>query len=203
MRALPDMPAIVCPTLDIVDETEVAALVRAATDGDRQAWDALVGRFEGLVWSVARAHRLSRDDAEDVAQTTWLLLWQNLAKLREPGRVGAWLAATARHESLRLIRRGTREAPTDETGVADRPDEAPAAVDVLDDRERAGILWRALARVDERCQQLLRILAADPRPSYEEISESLAMPIGSIGPTYGRCLDKLRRQAEDLGLRPA
>ncbi len=194
------MPAFECPTLDVVDESVIAALVRAASDGDRDAWAALVERFEGLVWSVARAHRLSRDDAEDVAQTTWLLLYQNLTRLREPGRVGAWLAATARHESLRIIRRGTREAPVDESGVADRPDAAPTAVEAIDERERAGILWRALARIDERCQQLLRILAADPRPSYDEVADALAMPIGSIGPTYGRCLEKLRVQAEALGL---
>src|SRR5262245_50547155 len=98
---------------------EVAELVQAAADGDRDAWDALVDRFNGLVWSVARSHRLSTIDASDVVQTTWLRLVENLGRLQDPERVGAWLATTARRESLRALRHSARQVPTED--VPDTP----------------------------------------------------------------------------------
>src|SRR4051795_2193299 len=86
-------------------------LVLSAAEGDQAAWDALVDRFAGLVWSIARAHRLSAADAADVSQTTWLRLVEHLGRIRDPERVGAWLAATARNESLRPLRRAQRGPP--------------------------------------------------------------------------------------------
>jgi RNA polymerase sigma factor (sigma-70 family) len=170
-------------------------LVRAAAAGDETAWEAIVNRFSSLVWATARAHRLSRDDASDVAQTTWLRLVEHLDLIREPEKLGAWLATTARHESLRAIRRRGREQPSDEPDLFEAP-----ADDFFDrlvlDRERDRLLWHAFARLSERCKTLLRLLIADEEPSYEEISSALGMPIGAIGPTRMRCLDKLRKTVE-------
>ena len=92
-----------------MEQTGLGELVRAAAAGDQRAWEALVGRFGGLVWSVARAHGLSRADAADVSQTAWLRLVEHLHRLRDPERVGTWLASTARHEALRILRRGRRQ----------------------------------------------------------------------------------------------
>src|SRR5918997_3091797 len=96
------------------DMSEVAELVRAAAEGDQAAWNGLVDRYNGLVWSVARSHRLSMADASDVVQTTWLRLVENLGRLQEPERVGAWLATTARRECLRALRHSARNLPTEE-----------------------------------------------------------------------------------------
>lgn len=170
-------------------------LVRAAAAGDQRAWQAIVDRFSSLVWATARAHRLARDDASDVAQTTWLRLVEHLDRIREPERLGAWLATTARHEALRVIRRGAREQPSDEADLFEAP--ADEAIDgLLVDPERDGALWRAFAGLSERCKTLLRLLVSDREPSYEEVGAALGMPIGAIGPTRTRCLDKLRRSAE-------
>jgi RNA polymerase sigma factor (sigma-70 family) len=169
-------------------------LLRQAAAGDQFAWNAIVDRFSGLVWATARAHRLSRDDAADVAQTTWLRLVENLDRIRDPERLGAWLATTARHESLRLIRRGGREQATDEPDLFEAPDDETLD-QLLLERERDGALWRAFAALSERCKTLLRILMADEPPSYEEVGAALGMPVGAIGPTRGRCLDRLRRMA--------
>ena len=95
--------------------------------GDQDAWEAIVDRFSGLVWATARAHRLSRADAADVAQTTWLRLVENLDRIRDPERLGGWLATTARRESLRAIRRGTREEPTGEADLFEQPSDAPSS----------------------------------------------------------------------------
>jgi len=173
-------------------------LVDRARDGDQEAWDSLVERYASRVWAVARAHRLTAADAEDVVQVTFLRLVTHIHSIREPSRVGAWLASTARHECLRLIRRAGRSVPTADE-VLDAPDPLLAPVEsrlVADERQVA--LHAALNRLSEPCQRLLRVLMADPEPSYEEVSRALSMPIGSIGPTRGRCLKHLRRELGEL-----
>jgi len=169
--------------------------LRDASTGDQVAWNAIVDRFSGLVWATARAHRLSRGDAADVAQTTWLRLVEHLDRIREPERLGAWLSTTARHESLRLIRRAAREEPSDESDLFEAPDSVSLDRHLLDE-ERHGMLWRAFAKLSERCKRLLRLLMADVEPSYEEVGAALGMPVGSIGPTRIRCLEKLRTMTE-------
>ena len=169
----------------------LAELVRAAAAGDQSAWNAIVERFSSLVWATARSHRLSPDDASDVAQTTWLRLVEHLDRIREPERLGAWLATTARHESLRVIRRGKREDPTDEVELFEAPTDEMADR-LLVDPARDTALWRAFAGLSERCKSLLRMLVSDEEPSYEEIGAALGMPIGAIGPTRMRCLERLR-----------
>jgi RNA polymerase sigma factor (sigma-70 family) len=174
-------------------------LISAAHDGDEAAWGTIVDRFAGLVWATARAHRLSSADAADVAQTTWLRLVENLDRIKDPERLGAWLATTARRECLRQIRLHGREIATGEDSVFEVPSE-DRAEERLIARERHTALRGAFARISERCQALLRLLAAPDSPSYEEIAGALDMPIGAIGPTRSRCLDQLRRTPELAGL---
>lgn len=170
-------------------------LVERARKGDQAAWDAIVTRHGNRVWSVARAHRLNSADAEDVHQVTFLRLVTHIDTIRDPNRVGAWLATTARHECLRILRRAGRAVPSSDEEVLDSPDPLLPPVDatlLADERQVA--LWEALARLSEPCQRLLRVLMADPEPTYDEVSRALGMPIGSIGPTRGRCLKHLRRE---------
>src|SRR3954463_12924980 len=133
--------------------SDVAELVRAAAEGDHVAWDGLVDRFNGLVWSVARAHRLSPIDAADVVQTTWLRLVENLGRLQDPERVGAWLATTARRECLRILRFSTRQVVTDELPETPVNAQLDAAL-LAEERDRA--LWAAFGGVSEGCPALLR-----------------------------------------------
>jgi RNA polymerase sigma factor (sigma-70 family) len=179
-----------------MEQTDLAELVRAASAGDQRAWEGLIGRFGGLVWSVARAHGLSRADAADVSQTAWLRLVEHLDRLRDPERVGTWLASTARHEALRTLRRARRQVPVGDDAELERsgpPVDSPEARTLA--AERSGILWRAFAALPERCQTLLRVLMADPPPSYQQVAAAMDMPVGSIGPTRGRCLERLRQLA--------
>jgi RNA polymerase sigma factor (sigma-70 family) len=176
----------------------VAALVAAAAGGDEGAWSGLVDHFAGLVWSVIRGYRMSAADAADVSQTTWLRLAEHIHKVREPERTGAWLATTAGRECLRLIRHNQRAVPSDDIFLAEVPDADPAVapesrVLIL---ERDGELWEAFSELPEKAQMLLRLLFADPPPSYEEISALTGMPVGSIGPTRGRYLAQLKGRME-------
>ena len=170
--------------------------VRSATSGDVEAWDRIVHRFAGLVWAVVRGHRLSAEDAADVAQTTWLRLVEHLGRLRDPERLGVWLATTARHECLRTLRRTARLVPADidPDGLADC--HAPEAEGRLLAQERDAELWRAFESLPTDCQNLLRVLMAVPAPSYAEVSAALGMPVGSIGPRRARCLQRLRTRAQ-------
>jgi RNA polymerase sigma factor (sigma-70 family) len=167
-------------------------LVRAARAGDQQAWDELVRRYAGLVSAVARSHRLGEADAADVAQATWLKLFVHLRAVREPAALGGWLATTARRECLRVLRDAGRAVPSAEP--PERVDEAAGVDDGLLAGERDAHLWSAFSRLGTRDQALLRMLTADPAPSYSEISAALGMPIGSIGPTRARALDRLRNE---------
>lgn len=183
----------------MTDDTVVEDLHRAA-EGEQAAWDRIVDRYSGLVWSVARSYRLSGDDAADVSQTTWLRLVEHLGRLREPERLAAWLVTTAKRECLRVIRTRSRERVLDlerldRTGNDDPPLDAGLLAS-----ERSALLMAGLSRLGDGCQRLLRVLMASPPPSYDLVSEALAMPIGSIGPTRARCLGQLRRHLAEIGI---
>ncbi len=176
-------------------------LLAAAARGDEQAWNAIVERFSSLLWGVARAHRLGQSDAADVVQNTWLRLLDNIERIDRPEALPGWLATTARHESLSVLRRRGREHLVRDEDLGGRT----ADLDAIDldaallADERDAQLWLCLARLSERCQRLLRILMACDRPSYAAVSEALDVPIGSIGPTRMRCLRTLRGFVADSG----
>jgi RNA polymerase sigma factor (sigma-70 family) len=171
-------------------EPDLALLVRAAADGDRDAWDVIVNRYTRLVWAVARSFRLSAADAADVSQTTWLRLVEHLGALRDPAGLGSWLATTARREALAGIRK-QREIPTHDSDPPDDRQEPPWQRLLVNERDTE--LRRAFDQLPARCQTLLRLLVLEPVPSYAAAAAALDVPIGSLGPTRARCLATLRR----------
>jgi RNA polymerase sigma factor (sigma-70 family) len=179
---------------------ETAQLVQAAANGDEAAWRALVDRFNGLLWSIARGYGLGVADAADVVQTAWLRLVERLDSLRDAERVGGWLATTTRRECFRTLRRAGRQVPTDDDVWVEREASMPPPDARILNAERDALLWRSLEQLSERCRLLLRVLMADPPPSYEDVGAALGMPIGSIGPTRGRCLEQLRRAVQHAGV---
>lgn len=181
-----------------MDDEDVGALVVAARDGDVGAWNELVSRYERMLWWIARGYRLDDAEAADVCQTTWLKLVEHLEDIREPEKAPGWLATTVRRECLKLLRRSGRSVPTD-TAAFDLPDEDADPVESgLLETERDVALWQALRQIDERCQLLLRMLAAGA--PYVTIAETLGLAIGSVGATRGRCLDRLRTRLEAAGI---
>ncbi|MBC7269010.1 MULTISPECIES: RNA polymerase sigma factor [Streptomyces] len=190
-----------------VDRADVGALVQSAVDGDAAAWKALVEGLSPLVWSVVRAHRLSDADAHEVYQTVWFRFAQHLGRIREPDKTGSWLASTARHESLKVIRSSRRLTPTDDPQLLDRvsEDRTPEQ-SVLDSEEAAAEserirrMWQEFEELGERCRQLLRVLMSSPPPSYQEVSAALGIAVGSIGPLRQRCLRRLRARLDARGV---
>ena len=192
---------------------DTGLLVRGAAGGDELAWRGLVARFSNLVWAVARAHRLANADAADVYQTTWLRLAEHIGRIEHPERVGAWLATAARRECLQSLRSAAKTAPTDDmdrlditAAVGNPTEEAVLAAETgREDAARAAAMWRAFERLSGRCRELLRILMASPPPSYAEVAAALGLPLGSIGPTRARCLQRLREEMAGIkdGLSPS
>jgi RNA polymerase sigma factor (sigma-70 family) len=195
MRSLLQSPGV---RLRAAGRNSNPCVVAAAVRGDEAAWSHIVDRYSSLVWAIARTHRLSHGDAADVVQATWLRLVEHLADIRNADGIGSWLATTARREALLTIRRAARCELADDIDVV--PDTPAPGVDAdLLREERHIVVAAALQRLPLRDQALLRLLTLDPAPSYEEISAALAMPIGSIGPTRGRALERLRRELHRAG----
>jgi RNA polymerase sigma factor (sigma-70 family) len=170
------------------------ALLRAAAAGDGAAWNQIVARYARLVWSVAGYHRLTGADAEDVSQTTWLRLVENLDSVADPERLGGWLATTARRESVRLLKKKGREVPTFDEASDEPPDTDPDPEESSILREEGRRLKEALQTLNERCRSLLSVMSRAPEDaSYDQIAAALGIPTGSIGPTRARCLERLRK----------
>lgn len=182
------------------DRIVVAALVSLAAKGDQRATEALIQRYSGLVWSIAWSYHLSGADAADVSQVVWLRLVENLGRIRQPDSLGAWLGSVTRHECLRLLRRSEREvAVADEFELDEHSDDDDVDFALLS-RERDAALRQAFTCLPTRWRALLEMLMDAPSASYEEVAEIVGMPIGSIGPTRQRCLERLRGAPELMEL---
>ncbi|WP_330273644.1 sigma-70 family RNA polymerase sigma factor [Lentzea sp. NBC_00516] len=174
----------------------IAALVSAAAEGDQSAWNEIVDRYTPLVVSVIYKHRLRPSDAADVNQTLWLRLVEQIGRLREPEALPGWIMTTTRNECLRVLRVQQRTHLYDPLSESDALESEQVDADVEADLlavERRQALRDGFAELTEQCKRLLTRLMTDPPPSYQVVSEELSMPVGSIGPTRIRCLEKLRK----------
>ncbi|MCM4080192.1 RNA polymerase sigma factor [Paractinoplanes hotanensis] len=175
-----------------MSDVRLGALLERARDGDRDSLQELVRELNPVLWRVARGQGLTAEDAADVVQTSWLELLWRLHEIRTPRAVTAWLITATRREAWHRRHRGRRDVPDGALaldGVAD-PGPPPDQRLLTDERDR--VLWTHFSRLSQRCRDLLGIVAQVSRPDYSAIAEAFGMPHGSIGPTRGRCLAKLR-----------
>jgi RNA polymerase sigma factor (sigma-70 family) len=182
---------------------EDAALVAAAREGDPAAWRALLERYDGLILAVCRAHGLPAADAADVRQTTWLQAVERLGRLRNPHRIKAWLVTVARNECLRVLRLASRVEPLGEAHVPPHADVSDLPEARLLAGERDDAVRAALSGLPERDRALIGLLYSEPAPRYADIGREMRMPVGSIGPTRSRVLERLRRAAPVVRLTAA
>lgn len=177
--------------------TVAAEAFSSHRSGDSSAMDALVDAVTPLLWHTARGQGADTATAEDVVQTAWLRLVEHTADISDPQAVLQWLLTTTKREAWSAVRRGRRTVPREpwEEPNADNSATATAALDpaaASEELELAGTIWQHVEQLPERCQQLLRLVAFVDRPDYSVVSAALGIPVGSIGPTRGRCLAKLR-----------
>ena len=179
--------------------TEESLAVRAGRlfaefrTGDERRMAELVALLTPILWHTARATRLDSSTAEDVLQTVWLTLVRKAETIEEPLAVLQWLVVTTKREAWRVVRKTDRVEPRDfeADDLVSSPAELPEEVVLTSDED--GRLWQHVATLSERCRALLRVVAFADRPDYAAVAEALGMPVGSIGPTRGRCLAKLRQ----------
>jgi RNA polymerase sigma factor (sigma-70 family) len=180
-------------------EAEQSTLVSRAGEafqryrqGEQQAMAELVAMLTPILWHAVRAQRLDRESTEDVLQTTWLALVGHADRITDSRAVLQWLLVAARREAWRVVRGHARQVPyeIEDDAVTSSEDELPENMVLRDVDDR--ILWSHIAQLPDRCRELLRVIAFADRPDYAELARALRMPIGSIGPTRGRCLAKLR-----------
>jgi len=172
-------------------------LLMACQQGEEDAWGALVGRYERLVYTIPYRYGLTPSEVSDVFQSVWLALLRNLGSLRQPDRIAAWLVTTTRRECWERRRGGKYKkefsSELDSNIIKTKSDE-PSPDELVSTYERHEALRQAMEHLEPRCRRLIHLLYFDPSiPSYADISEMLSMPIGSIGPMRARCLKKLRK----------
>ena len=177
------------------DDPAVTNLVARARDGDQHAWDEIVDRYAPLVWFICKRYRLSRADIDDIGQTVWLLLVEQLGNLRQPAALPGWLATTAQRECLRVLRAASKydysELPEDSQMSQDQAAEMVEQEIIA--AELGAVVRAAFAELPEHCRRLLSMLISDPPQPYAKISAALSISVGSIGPQRARCLNRLRR----------
>lgn len=178
-----------------------AELIARCRNGEAEAWNLLIERYQRLVYSIPRKAGLDDDACADVFQHTFAKLVQHLPHLRAPDRLGPWLVITAKREAWRLSRQAVafvQPAEGVETGddALERvPDRGPLPEETVAQLEAQHAIRAALAELDERCRTLLTLLFYRPDPpAYAEIAAAAGVPEGSIGPTRARCLQKLRER---------
>lgn len=173
-----------------------AHLIRACLRGDGRAWESLLERYERLIYSIPRRYGMSEHDAAEVFQNVCITLLEQLDRLRDHEKLGAWLVTTTRRECWRQWRKAE---PTMQDGPVTSPaapDESPE--EVVAEYEEYTRVRAALERLADGCRNLLWLLYYDPeQPSYADIANRLHIPVGSIGPTRARCLEKLRLALEE------
>jgi RNA polymerase sigma factor (sigma-70 family) len=170
----------------------LAELLVSARSGDREAIAEMVRTLTPLLWNVARAEGLDRNAAEDAVQSAWLVLLRGRDEIRSPQAMTGWLMTVTRRTARELRSQQTRQRPLDPEFLPELPSLDPTMEEQTVDHERCQRLWWNVQRLPPQCRRLLRIVAFVDRPDYREVSQALAMPRGSIGPTRGRCLSKLR-----------
>lgn len=184
------------------DEENLQGLLDRCRREDSQAWSSLVMRFQSLVYSVARRYRLNEDDAADVFQTTFAALFRSIDRIEDGRSLPRWLAVTASRESLRAIRiSGKYALAGDESLNLDevvQAEELGAEANAIQ-AEKLDQLRTAILRLGGRCPELLTELYSSEEPAYADIAGRVGIPIGAIGPTRGRCLEKLRKKLSEIG----
>lgn len=169
-------------------------LFTRAREGDRRAWDDLVDQMSPVIWSIARSFRLDHATAKDVAQTVWMRLLENCDRIEDPDRLPGWIATTTRREALAVIRKQRRTFPTDfEYDIEDLGQSVEQTI--LDEEDHAE-MRRAFATLGHSDQELLRLVVVETPESYQQVAEITGRPIGSLGPTRARALERLRRALE-------
>lgn len=184
------------------DSVASQILLLRCQKGDQIAWEKLVRIHANLIYSIARRAGLNQNDAEDVFQQTFLALHRNLDRIEDGSRITKWLSVTASREAIRISKStpktsslGEQNELLDELIQSDER----SAEELLIESGQINLALNGLEQLQENCRKLLTTLFVEEERPYEQIAAELNIPIGSIGPTRSRCIEKLRRILIKIG----
>lgn len=180
-----------------------AQLVAACLDGNEKAWSALIAKYKNLIYSIPMKYGASPEDASDIFQSVCLELFAELPRLRKTAALRSWLVTVTAHLSFHWKKKNRRRAEQELTDLDEERLESPQSVapEVLEQLEREGLVRDAVKQLPERCQEIIRLLFYQQPPiPYPELAKRLGLATGSIGFIRGRCLKRLQRVLEEIGL---
>ena len=185
-------------------ERDDRTLLAECLDGDHSAWEALIARYQRLIYSIPIKARISQDDAADIFQSVCLKLYEKLSTIRESEKISSWLITTTSRECWRLSARNRRESvpggwsDEDEDSLLKAiPAKGPLADEQRETLEQQQQVRQAVEALPDRCRELITMLFYQKDElSYVDIAGRMRMPVPSVGPTRARCLEKLKKLLE-------
>lgn len=174
--------------------SDIADLLPRVGDGDPAAWEEIIHRYGTIVSAKVRSFRLQEADTLDAVQSTWLRLAENVHQIRDPQRLGGWLATTAHRECLRILRHVARSPAHSKAAQENLPDSSTGPEEMIIDADTTQWLWKHVDHLPPRQRILLRALFTESHQSYTKIATIVGVPRGGIGPTRARALQQLRKR---------
>jgi RNA polymerase sigma factor (sigma-70 family) len=175
-------------------------LVKECLAGNEEAWSLLIDKYKALIYSIPVKYGLSQPEASDVFQATCMELLVRLAELREPRALAKWLMQVAHHECYRMKRLNQRVVSRDAEPDLPEPETPALAESLVQQTQEEQMLREAMSILSPQCRRLVALLFFEsPSRPYAEVAEELGLAVGSIGFTRQKCIERLRRQLEELG----
>jgi len=175
-------------------------LVKECLSGNESAWSQLIDKYKALIYSIPIKYSLPPQEAADVFQATCVELLVRLPELREPRALPKWLMQVAQNECYRVKRLSQRVVSRDSEEDTPEPETPPIADALVQQTQEEQMLREAMATLTPQCRRLVEMLFFEsPSRPYSEVAAELGLALGSIGFTRQKCIERLRRQLENLG----
>lgn len=185
----------------IVDTRTDSELVNLCLNGDATAWESLILRYRRFIYSFPAKFGFKMFDAADVFQAVCVSLLEHLHELKNEDKITAWLSTTATRQCMRLITEAQKQLPTPDEEFEEPLDPSMSLDEIRVLNEAQQDLRDCVQRLPTKCRSLITMLYFDLQsPSYQEISDTLGMPVPGIGPNRARCLEKLKKILRERGI---
>ena len=177
-------------------------VVKECIAGNEEAWSLLIDKYKALIYSIPVKYNLPAHEAADVFQATCMELLTRLPELREPRALPKWLMQVAHHQCYRVKRQQQRLVSRDAEPEMPDPQTPAIAESLVQQTQEEQMLREAMGNLTPQCRRLVELLFFETPPrAYSEVAAELGLALGSIGFTRQKCIERLRRNLDELGFR--
>lgn len=181
-------------------------LIARCLSHEDSAWAEFLHRYQRLIYSTILKVGLPPDEQAEAFQASITAIYSQLPRLRQHEKLISWIVGIAWRQAVNQIRARRRQVPIGfvEDAALAQSLAPPSPVSPPDqtrlELEQAQQAQEAMGALSERCRRLLSyFFYEDPVPDYNEIARREGVPVGSLGPTRARCLEKMRRYFSERG----